>query len=149
MPPSLSCVVFSLEQINPFAGVEFTASAIVMGCLGALPIFLLSVLLEKSGVEFFRKIDQDTKLYVVQVFGAERNWPVRVSSGFVDENCALGRREEGSNWGFPRFPTALQLFANLCIVCARTVAQSLLHVTALFSNLPSGRTVRHCWIGLN
>lgn len=48
-----------------------------MGCLGALPIFLVSVLLEKSGVNFFRKIDQDTKLYVVQVFGAKRNWPVR------------------------------------------------------------------------
>ncbi len=48
-----------------------------LGCLGALPIFLVSVLLEKSGVNFFKKIDQDTKLYVVQVFGAKRNWPVR------------------------------------------------------------------------
>lgn len=49
-----------------------------MGCLGALPIFLASVLLEKSGVDFFRKIDQDTKLYVVQVFGAKRNFPVSI-----------------------------------------------------------------------
>lgn len=48
-----------------------------MGCLGALPIFVGSVLLEKSEVELFRKIDQDTILYVIQVFGAERNWPVR------------------------------------------------------------------------
>lgn len=54
-----------------------------MGCLGALPIFLASVFLEKSGIEFFRKIDQDTKLYVIQVFGAERNWPVSVLSMFL------------------------------------------------------------------
>ena len=64
------------EKVNPFGGTVISASAICVGYLGALPIFLASVLLEKSGVEFFRKIDQDTKLYVVQVFGAERNWPV-------------------------------------------------------------------------
>lgn len=64
--------------MNPFVGTAFSWPAIGLGCLGALPIFLVSVLLEKSGVDFFRKIDQDTKLYVVQVFGAKRNWPVRV-----------------------------------------------------------------------
>lgn len=69
------------NQINPLQGISFSTSALTMGCLGALPIFLISVLLEKSGVEFFRKIDQDTKLYVVQVFGAERNWPVRIVCG--------------------------------------------------------------------
>lgn len=49
-----------------------------MGILGAIPIFLISVFLERSGIEFFRKIDQDTKLYVVQVFGARRNFLVRL-----------------------------------------------------------------------
>lgn len=68
---NLSC------QVNPFVGTAFSWQAVGLGCLGALPIFLVSVLLEKSGVDFFRKIDQDTKLYVVQVFGATRNWPVR------------------------------------------------------------------------
>lgn len=68
-----AAVLAFFGQINPFEGIAFSTSAIVMGCLGSLPIFLASVLLEKSGVEFFRKIDQDTKLYVVQVFGAKRN----------------------------------------------------------------------------
>ena len=73
----------SAPQVNPFVGTVFSWPAVGMGCLGALPIFLVSVLLEKSGVEFFRKIDQDTKLYVVQVFGAQRNWPVReAEAGF-------------------------------------------------------------------
>lgn len=67
----------------------FSWAAIKAGCLGALPIFLVSVLLEKSGVTFFRKIDQDTKLYVVQVFGAKRNWPVRCF-GFVGEGKLVG-----------------------------------------------------------
>lgn len=76
-PPPPLLLLGWRDKVNPFAGTVFSASAIAMGCLGAIPIFLASVLLEKSGVEFFRKIDQDTKLYVVQVFGAERNWPVR------------------------------------------------------------------------
>lgn len=77
--PQLNARYTLTLQVNPFAGVAFSWSAIGMGCLGALPIFLVSVLLEKSGVEFFRKIDQDTKLYTVQVFGADRNLPVRSS----------------------------------------------------------------------
>lgn len=64
-------------EVDPLAGVDFATPALVMGCLGALPIFVASVLLEKSGVDFFRKIDQDTKLYVIQVFGAQRNLLVR------------------------------------------------------------------------
>eukprot|EP00752_Nemacystus_decipiens_P008304 g7423.t1 len=80
-------------QVNPFVGTAFSWPAVGLGCLGALPIFLVSVLLEKSGVDFFRKIDQDTKLYVVQVFGAQRNWPVvsfwslvlAANAGFFEE----------------------------------------------------------------
>ena len=75
--PRLSVRDPSRPKVNPLSGLELTSSAFVTGCLGALPIFIASVLLEKSGVGFFRKIDQDTKLYVVQLFGAERNLPVR------------------------------------------------------------------------
>lgn len=64
-------------EVDPFNGIDVSLSAVITGCLGALPIFLASVFLEKSGVDFFRKIDQDTKLYVVQVFGAQRDLPVR------------------------------------------------------------------------
>lgn len=74
-----------------------------MGCLGALPIFLVSVLLEKSGVDFFRKIDQDTKLYVVQVFGAERNWPVRFllfSVCFKSRRVLVGPSHDKGALGF-------------------------------------------------
>lgn len=66
--------------MNPLGGLELSWGAILIGCLGALPIFAASVLLEKSGIDFFRKIDQDTKLYVVQVFGAQRNLQVRAAS---------------------------------------------------------------------
>ncbi|CAM9094990.1 unnamed protein product [Scytosiphon promiscuus] len=87
-----------LTQVNPFVGTMFSWSAIGMGCLGALPAFLVSVVLEKSGVEFFRKIDQDTKLYTVQVFGAERNFPVvsfwslvlAANAGFFEEALFRG-----------------------------------------------------------
>lgn len=82
-----------LTKVNPFIGTAFSWPAVGLGCLGALPIFLVSVLLEKSGVDFFRKIDQDTKLYVVQVFGAKRNWPavsfwsfvLAANAGFFEE----------------------------------------------------------------
>ncbi|CAM9829399.1 unnamed protein product [Pylaiella littoralis] len=92
-----------LTKVDPFAGTAFSWPAIGMGCLGALPIFLVSVLLEKSGVDFFRKIDQDTKLYVVQVFGAERNWPVvsswalvlAANAGFFEELLFRGVIQQG------------------------------------------------------
>lgn len=67
---------FPSTKVDPYAGLAFSTPAVAMGCIGALPIFLLSVLLEQSGIDFFRRIDQDTKLYVVQVFGAKRNFPV-------------------------------------------------------------------------
>ena len=83
MPPTSR--VF--PQVNPFVRTTFSWPAVGIGCLGALPIFLVSVLLEKSGVNFFRKIDQDTKLYVVQVFGAKRNLPVSVLLADFSLNC--------------------------------------------------------------
>ncbi|CAM9431734.1 unnamed protein product, partial [Choristocarpus tenellus] len=68
-----AAVLALLLQVNPFLGIDFSLSTVGLGALGALPIFIASVLLEKSGVDFFRKIDQDTKLYVLQTFGANRN----------------------------------------------------------------------------
>ncbi|CAM9397844.1 unnamed protein product [Discosporangium mesarthrocarpum] len=70
-----AAVLAFFAQINLFDNLDFSTTMLGLGVLGALPIFAASVWLERSGVDFFRKIDQDTKLYVLQIFGAKRNFP--------------------------------------------------------------------------
>ncbi|KAG5185288.1 CAAX protease self-immunity-domain-containing protein [Tribonema minus] len=70
---AVAAVIATFLNINPVAGFAPSLEGISSAIAYAIPIFVGSVVLERSNIKLFKEIDRDTQLFVVQIFGAKRS----------------------------------------------------------------------------